>query len=55
MLLSCVINQLATKVDWLQRVKKMRNASFVCHKSASDKGALVAMCGRDEECFSHVS
>jgi hypothetical protein len=55
MSLSSVMNQLTMKVHWLQCVEEMRNASLVCHKSASDEGVLVVMCGRDEECFPRVS
>ncbi len=49
-----VINQVTMKVHWSRCLEEMRNASLVCHKSASDKGLVVLMCGRDEECFSLV-
>jgi hypothetical protein len=55
MSLSSVMNQLTMKVHWSRCLEEMRNASLVCHKSASDKGLVVVMSGRDEECFSRVS
>jgi hypothetical protein len=35
--------------------KAVNYKSIICHKSTNTIGALVMMCGRDEECFISVT
>jgi hypothetical protein len=37
--------------DNLTKNKAINKKTIVYHKLVNDRGALVGMCGRDEECF----